>query len=197
MGNVASIANMLRRIGGYGTVITSEPAILKKAHKIILPGVGSFDYGMSSLYSLGITDVLLEKVTVDKTQLLAICLGMQLLTERSEEGELPGLGLIKGSVKKFATEWEGKKRIVPHMGWNYVYPKKETSLFMNSPEEMRFYFVHSYYVECKDHNDIVATTVYGQEFASAIGRNNIYGVQFHPEKSHKFGMNLLKNFMES
>lgn len=195
MGNIASIENILKKIGAE-TQVTSDPSTLRKADKIILPGVGAFDYGMKNLQDLGMVDVLKEKVLSQKTPLLGICLGMQLLTEGSEEGSLPGLGLLKAYTKKFPTEWNGQKQKIPHMGWNYIVPKVNSPLFMNSSENMRFYFVHSYYVECKDDTESLATAEYGNTFTSVIGRENILGVQFHPEKSHKYGMNLLKNFVE-
>jgi glutamine amidotransferase len=195
MGNVASIENILKKIG-CKVLITSEPSVLQKAEKIILPGVGAFDYGMKNLNNLGITDVLKEKVIRLKIPLLGICLGMQLLTEDSEEGVLPGLGFFKAHTKKIPSDWCGEKLKIPHMGWNYICPQEDSPVFKNSLEDMRFYFVHSYYVECDDQSEILATTEYGNAFASVIGRDNIYGVQFHPEKSHKFGMNLLKNFVE-
>jgi glutamine amidotransferase len=195
MGNVASIENIFRKIAREA-VITSEPSVLRKADKLILPGVGAFDYGMQNLQSLGIIDVLKEKVMEKGASLLGICLGMQLLTEGSEEGVLPGLGFIKAHTKRFFSEWCGEKMKVPHMGWNYVHVKEDSPLFQNSEQNMRFYFVHSYYVECEDESDVLATTEYGNCFASVIGHGNILGVQFHPEKSHKFGINLLKNYAE-
>lgn len=195
MGNIASIENMLKRIGSE-VVVTSDISVLQKAEKLILPGVGSFDYGMKNLHTLGIVDALKEMVLKSGKPILGICLGMQLLTEDSEEGSLPGLGFFKAHTKRFPSEWCGQKQKVPHMGWNYVFAKEDTQLFKNSLKDMRFYFVHSYYVECEYEDEVIGTTEYGTRFASAIGRDNIFGVQFHPEKSHKYGMNLLKNFAE-
>ncbi|BCZ49025.1 imidazole glycerol phosphate synthase subunit HisH 2 [Clostridium gelidum] len=195
MGNVASIENILRKIG-IEAIITSDPSVIRQADKIILPGVGSFDYGMKNLNDLGLIEVLKEKAIESNTPLLGICLGMQLLTEGSEEGTLQGLGFIKAHTKKFESEYNGEKLRVPHMGWNYIYPKSNAGIFKNSLDNMRFYFVHSYYVECENEKDVLATTEYGNKFASIIGKDNILGVQFHPEKSHKYGMNLLKNFVE-
>lgn len=195
MGNIASIENILRRIGADAK-ITSDPSEILNAEKIILPGVGSFDYGMKNLNELGITQVLKEKVLNENTPLLGICLGMQLLTESSEEGTLKGLGFIKSHTIKFKSEYNGEKLIIPHMGWDYVCPRRNEGLFKNSVNNLRFYFVHSYYVECENKEEVLATTEYGVKFASAIGKDNILGVQFHPEKSHKYGMNLLKNFVE-
>lgn len=195
MGNIASIQNMLKKIE-YESIVTSDPSVLKNAEKIILPGVGAFDYGMRNLNDLGILEVLREKVLEKNTPLLGICLGMQLLTEGSEEGNLKGLGFFKARTKKFTVGTCGKENRIPHMGWNYVYPRKNTALFENSLNNIRYYFVHSYYVECDNEEEIIGTTEYGKLFTSVIGRKNIYGVQFHPEKSHKYGMNLLKNFVE-
>jgi glutamine amidotransferase len=194
VGNVGSIENMLKKIG-CEAVITSEISVLQAADKLILPGVGSFDYGMRSLHDLGFIDVLKDKVN-QGTPLLGICLGMQLLTKDSEEGVLSGLGFVNAHTVKFPSLCNGQKIIIPHMGWNYVRANDGVQLFSNSAEDMRFYFVHSYYVECEDQNDIIGTTEYGGRFASAIARGRVFGVQFHPEKSHKYGMNLLKNFSE-
>lgn len=195
VGNVGSIENILKKIGSE-VVITSELSVLRKATKLILPGVGSFDYGMKNLHELGIIDVLKEKVLNSGTPLLGICLGMQLLTEGSEEGSLTGLGFFKAHTKRIPARWGSQKLNIPHMGWNYVQAIEGAKLFQNSVEDMRFYFVHSYYVECEDKSDIIGTTEYGDWFTSAIGRDKIFGVQFHPEKSHKYGMNLLRNFAE-
>lgn len=195
MGNVASIENMLKKIGS-AAIITSDLSVLREAEKLILPGVGAFDYGMQNLHNLGIIDVLKEKVIESGTPLLGICLGMQLLTEDSQEGTLPGLGFFKAHTIKFPSEYCGEKLKIPHMGWNYVQPIGDPALFKNSAEDMRFYFVHSYFVNCEDKGDIIGSTEYGDCFASAIGKGRIFGVQFHPEKSHKYGMNLLKNFAE-
>ncbi|MEN6460585.1 MAG: imidazole glycerol phosphate synthase subunit HisH [Syntrophomonas sp.] len=195
MGNVSSIENILKKVG-IKALITSEPSALQEADKIILPGVGSFDYGIQSLNSLGLTETLKEKVLDKKTPLLGICLGMQILTEGSEEGVHPGLGFFKAYTKRFPAEYKGERLKIPHMGWNYVKPITDTPLLKNSPDDMRFYFVHSYYVQCEDPADVLAVTEYGSNFTSVIGRGNIFGVQFHPEKSHKFGINLIKNFVE-
>lgn len=195
MGNVASIENILRKIGTEA-IITSDPSVIRKASKIILPGVGAFDYGMMNLDKLGIIEVLKETVIESNVPLLGVCLGMQLLTDDSEEGTLKGLGFVKAHTKKFKSEYNGEKLRIPHMGWNYINVKSDTGLFKNSLDDMRFYFVHSYYVECESDENILATTEYGGKFASAIGKDNIMGVQFHPEKSHKYGMNLLRNFVE-
>lgn len=191
-GNVGSILNMIRKIGKEA-VITSDPVEIEKADKIILPGVGSFDTGMRNLEELGLIGVLNKKVIEEKTPLLGICLGAQLLFERSEEGVLPGLGWIDGEVRKFRFKDNALK--VPHMGWNTIAIKKDDCLFNGAEGELRFYFVHSYHFVCSD--NVLAITDYGYEFPSVVRKGNIVGVQFHPEKSHKFGMQLLKNFIES
>lgn len=195
MGNIASIENMLRKIGAKG-IVSAEPDIIEQADKIILPGVGSFDYGMNNLNKLGIMSVLRKKVIEEKTPLLGICLGMQLLTHKSEEGILPGLGFINAKTLKFEQEYCEQKIKIPHMGWNYIKINNESALFDGFTKEMRFYFVHSYYVECEENENVLANTQYGKIFASVISKDNIFGVQFHPEKSHSYGMKLLENFVE-
>lgn len=191
MGNLASIKNMLKKLG-YESTITSDIKTINSATKLILPGVGAFDYGMQQIKELGLTEVLNHKVLIEKIPVLGICLGMQLMTKSSEEGIRQGLGWIDAKACKFISE----TLKVPHMGWNTLNIQKESSLFSKDREEKRFYFVHSYYITCNDMKDIVATTQYVVEFVSSFQKNNIYGVQFHPEKSHKFGMNVLKKFME-
>lgn len=191
MGNLGSIKNMLKKLG-YESIITSDIDMIKIATKLILPGVGAFDYGMSQIKKLDMVDILNHKVLVEKTPVLGICLGMQLMTQGSEEGISKGLGWIKGKACKFIS---GSFKI-PHMGWNTIHVCKKNWLFDEAEDEKRFYFVHSYYVQCYDKEDILTTTQYATEFVSSFQKNNIYGVQFHPEKSHKFGMHLLKNFME-
>lgn len=195
LGNVGSIENMLKKLG-HQAIITSDPDRLREADKLILPGVGSFDFGMSNLNKMGFVDLLNERVLNDKIPILGICLGMQLLTESSEEGILPGLGFIRAKTVKFPVEYHGTKLNIPHIGWNYVEGRENSPLFTNAYADQRFYFVHSYYVVCSDETSMIATSEYGIQFTCAISRENIFGVQFHPEKSHKFGMNLLKNFAE-
>ena len=195
MGNPESVANMLKRTG-YGSLITSKPEDISAADKLILPGVGAFAAGMDSLNKLGLIDLLNDKILKQKVPVLGICLGMQLLSEKSEEGiQCPGLSYVKAETIRFQFPPGGNLKI-PHMGWNTVCVKKENPLFSDMTADARFYFVHSYHVACGDQSDILATTVHGVEFVSAIQRDNIFGVQFHPEKSHRFGMQLLKNFAE-
>lgn len=191
MGNLGSIKNMLKKLG-YASIITSDVEIIKSATRLIFPGVGSFDYGMIQIKELGLVDILTHKVLIEKIPVLGICLGMQLMTSKSEEGVLKGLGWIKGKVCKFVS----KSFKIPHMGWNTIHICKKNCLFDEMGDEKRFYFAHSYYVQCEDIEDVLTTTQYAVEFVSSFQKNNIYGVQFHPEKSHKFGMQVLKNFME-
>lgn len=194
MGNLGSIRNMLKKAGG-DSIISSETDAIKNASKLILPGVGSFDRAMSNLKELDLIKLLNQKVLSDKIPVLGICLGMQLLANSSDEGVLPGLGWINGHVKKFKIPLASNLKI-PHMGWNVVMDIKKNDLFKSMPhEELRYYFVHSYYFDVINKHDIIGETHHGVKFASAVNKDNIYGVQFHPEKSHKFGMQLLKNFI--
>jgi len=192
MGNLLSVANMLRKIGGDAK-ITSDPGIISSSEGVILPGVGHFGKAMERIKNSGLDEVLQKKVIEDKAPLLGICLGMQLLMEKSEEGNSEGLGWIPGEVVKFNTEEAAIK--IPHMGWDRVQPRASSHLFDNL-SEARFYFVHSYYVKCRNDENVLGTTDYGTTFTSSVIKDNIAGVQFHPEKSHKFGMQLLINFLK-
>lgn len=185
---------MIKKVGGQ-SVISSDPDKVRSASKLILPGVGSFDWGMRSLQELGLVEAIREAVIEKKSQLLGICLGMQLITRSSEEGKESGLCLIDAETVKFSFDKDSSLKI-PHMGWNTVEINKDTpGLLKNMYENPRFYFVHSYYVRCEDETDIMGTTEYGIKFASAIHKGNIYGTQFHPEKSHKFGMKIIENYI--
>jgi glutamine amidotransferase len=195
MGNLGSIANMLKKIGVRAR-ISSSLSEIESADKLILPGVGAFDTGMARLTELGFVDALNDKVLHDKTPILGLCVGMQLFAQRSEEGKLPGLGWLDAEVVRFKFGPEQRGLKIPHMGWNYIRIHMSSQLFIEMPQEARFYFVHSYHLVCQDERDVLATTVYGYEFPSIIMSRNIMGAQFHPEKSHKFGMRLLKNFVE-
>lgn len=193
VGNLGSVSNMLRHIG-VKSCVASTPEQLRDAEKLILPGVGAFDAGMQALAPL--FDVLNQKVIVEKTPVLGLCLGMQLLMNGSEEGQRPGLGWIPGKCVKFNSHLLFQERPIriPHMGWNLVKPTLGCRLFEGIEDDPRFYFVHSFHAVCDQPSDVLGMTHYGLEFASAIGRDHIMGVQFHPEKSHKFGMALLRNF---
>lgn len=195
MGNVGSIANMIRKIGGVATVESSVNA-LSQALKLILPGVGAFDEGMSRLHKNGLTEILKRKALTERVPILGICLGMQLLTRGSEEGSLPGLGWIDADTRMFRFDAAFGSLRVPHMGWNEVRVQRAHPVLGSGEEAWRFYFVHSYHVCCDHASDVLGLTDYGPPFVSAVGRDNILGVQFHPEKSHSFGMRLLRRFLE-
>jgi imidazole glycerol-phosphate synthase subunit HisH len=192
MGNLGSILNMLKKIGQQA-LITDSLSVIEKADKLLLPGVGSFDQAIKRIKENGFSEILNHKAMVEKVPVLGICLGMQLLTNGSEEGILPGLAWIDADTIRFPRN-NGLK--VPHMGWNLVKPSTTSPLTKNLPEESRFYFVHSYYVKVAREENSILKTEYGIQFDAAIQKENIYGAQFHPEKSHKFGMQLLKNFAE-
>jgi glutamine amidotransferase len=193
-GNVGSVTRMIEHVGGQSRRVT-DPASLADAEKIVLPGVGAFDHGMSLLRSAGWDDALNEAVLERSIPILGICLGMQLMCKTSEEGRLPGFGWIDAEVKRFAAA-PGSDMKIPHMGWNVVKVAKENPLLPMGAGEWRFYFVHSYYAVCSDSSDILATAEHGQDFVAAFSRQNIFGAQFHPEKSHRFGMHLMQNFVE-
>ena len=197
MGNTASMLNMIRKAGGQAE-LCAAPSDLESASAIILPGVGAFDNGMTKLAHSGLLETLGHKVIEEKLPFLGVCLGMQLLFDKSEEGKLPGLGWIKGDVTRFDfTGIHTNERLkVPHMGWNLVYPKTYENVFAGLEDEARFYFVHSYHVNCANTSDILATANYGYEFTCSVRHDNIWGVQFHPEKSHRFGIQFFKNFLK-
>ena len=191
IGNLAAIANMFNRLGEQ-CEITANSEKIKKAAKIILPGNGAFDACMQGLRATGLIPLLNEKVMNEKTPLLGICVGAQMLGHGSEEGNEPGLGWMDIHVKRFTALPDLR---VPHMGWCHV--KKAASehpLFEKLDDDTRFYFVHSYYLATTHTEDVLLTATYGIEFAAAVGKNNIVGVQFHPEKSHRFGKQLLGQF---
>jgi len=193
MGNLGSIKNMFKKIGVFAT-ITSDRDQIKNAKKIVLPGVGSFDEGMKNIERLGIDHIIYEKARA-KTPILGICLGMQLLFKCSDEGIQRGLDLISGTVKKF--DYSNYQLRIPHMGWNSAsISKPNNALLRDLPADSRFYFVHSYYAQCNSENNVILKTKYGVDFHSGVCHNNIWGVQFHPEKSHKYGMKIFQNFSE-
>jgi imidazole glycerol-phosphate synthase subunit HisH len=195
MGNVGSIFNMLKHIG-IKAKITSDPSEIELAAKLILPGIGSFDYGMTKLAEGGFIPALIKRVIVDRCPILGICLGMQLFTVKSEEGRLDGLGWIQAETKRFCFPDKNGTLKIPHMGWNTVKPKNRETLFTGFEDPPRFYFVHSYHVCCESSEIILGASFYGHEFVAAVQKDNIMGTQFHPEKSHKYGMKLLKNFVD-
>lgn len=192
MGNIASVLNMIRFIGGDAHISKSSDEV-RHASTLILPGVGAFDAGIRSLRETGMDEAIHEAITDNGATLLGICLGMQLLMESSEEGHLTGLGLVPGRVTRFQVHDQELR--VPHMGWNTVQPTRTSRLFDLKTEEERFYFVHSYHVECEDPQDVAGITKYGYNFTSVIENGRVLGVQFHPEKSHRFGMALLARFL--
>ncbi|MFI5150583.1 MAG: imidazole glycerol phosphate synthase subunit HisH [Bacteroidia bacterium] len=194
VGNIQSIVNMLRKIG-HAAVVTKDPEVINKAGKLILPGVGAFDYGMEQLRATGLIPVITRKTMEDHIPFLGICLGAQLLLGSSEEGQTAGLDFLPGKVIRFKAVNADMK--IPHMGWNEVTVEKPSPLFNGLETDARFYFVHAYHFEMEKESDMLTTSTYGYTFCSSFSRDNIYGVQFHPEKSHKFGMKLLKNFAEN
>lgn len=192
--NLGSIVNMFKRIGTLARV-AEAPAQLQGASRILLPGIGHFDTCARNLRRAGFADVIEQLVLGDRVPLLGICVGAQLLTRGSEEGDEPGLGLIDAHTRRFpALDQPGYK--VPHMGWNIARPERPHALFAGFDRPPRFYFVHSFCMQCTDVDSVLATTTHGVPFASGIVRDNVVGLQFHPEKSHRFGMQLLRNFAQ-
>lgn len=194
MGNVGSICKMLKRAGAKDVTVSSQQCEIEAATALVLPGVGAFDRGMRQLSNLSLISLLEKKVLRDKTPILGICLGMQLFSTRSEEGKLPGLGWIEADTLRFTFEPDSDRLKVPHMGWNYIQPTCPHWMF-DGMTESRFYFVHSYHVHCQRPQDVLATANYGFHFCAAVCRENILGTQFHPEKSHRFGLSLFQNFV--
>jgi glutamine amidotransferase len=192
MGNLGSVFNMFKKIGAKAAIM-SDPDQIRKADKVLLPGVGAFDSAIQRISDLGLKEVLVEKAMVEKVPVLGICLGMQLLTDCSEEGKLPGFGWIKGKTIAFKNHIDPSFKI-PHMGWNSIQIRKENELTKGFEDPIQFYFVHSFFVKAENENDSFMKAEYGLSFDAAIAKNNIYGAQFHPEKSHKFGKRLLENF---
>lgn len=193
LGNVGSIANMLKAIGAKA-IITSDEKEIASADKMMLPGVGSFDVGIRSLKKLGLADVIRTECQMKKKPIIGICLGMQLLGRGSEEGSLDGLGLIPFDNVRFRLNNSDLK--VPHMGWDVVDICQESPLVYGLEGMQRYYFAHSYHAVCERGVDVLMTCDYGYTFTAAVAKDNVYGVQFHPEKSHDFGMALLKNFVD-
>jgi len=195
VGNLGSIVNMLKKIGAKARA-SSDPDVLRQAEKLILPGVGAFDPGMRKLNEVGLVPLLNELVLEKKIPVIGLCLGLQLMTRGSEEGTEAGLGWVDAQTVRFKFEPENAHLKIPHMGWNTLDIQRQHPLVADLGPESRFYFVHSYHIVCKDETDVVAYTDYGYPLAAVIGKGNIMGAQFHPEKSHRFGMQLLKNFAE-
>jgi glutamine amidotransferase len=194
VGNLASIANMARK-AGTECAISGDPKVLAAAERLILPGVGAFDRAMANLAERHLIPVLTERVMERRVPTLGLCLGMQLFARGSEEGTRAGLGWLAAGNRRFRFEQiNGNAPKVPHMGWNYIEPTSPAALLERLPPEPRFYFVHSYHLQCDDPADVMCWTTYGYKFASGVHRGNLWGTQFHPEKSHKFGLALLKNF---
>jgi glutamine amidotransferase len=194
LGNIGSILSMLRKLGKPG-VATDDPQKIAVAEKLILPGVGSFDAAVTNLKGKGLWNVLDRRVREDHVPILGICLGMQLFSLGSEEGNLPGFGWIQARFVRF-TPPVGSSLRVPHMGWNSVRIVNPSAILPIANEPRRFYFVHSYKAVCDRKEDVLGVTEYGGEFVSAYGRGNVTGVQFHPEKSHRFGLDLFENFLQ-
>ena len=193
LGNLGSIQNMLKVIGEK-SIISSNPDELNKCDRYILPGVGAFDAGMKKLCESGLDVYIREKANNEKKPILGICLGMQLLGRKSEEGTLPGLGLIPFDNIRFRLDDTDLK--VPHMGWDIVEFKQDNPILRGLEGVQRYYFVHSFHAKCDNENNVLMICDYGYEFAASVVKDNIMGVQFHPEKSHDFGMALLRNFVK-
>lgn len=194
MGNLGSVANMLKK-NGASHIITSDMDTIRIAKKLILPGVGAFDTAISRIDEMGLREIILHLALENKIPILGICLGMQLLVDSSEEGMLPGLGLIKGKAVKF--NYDLKKNLkIPHMGWNEVILNNNSPITIGFHNDIKFYFVHSYFVKVENDINSIMKCNYGIDFDAAIQNENIFGVQFHPEKSHRYGLHLFKNFIE-
>jgi glutamine amidotransferase len=193
-GNTHAFINVFKRLN-LPVNIARTVAEVEKTNKIVLPGVGSFDYVMNSFNKSGLRDIVEQKVMIEKIDVIGVCAGMQIFAETSDEGNEKGLGWIKGKIRLFNIKKVNHTTKLPHMGWNTINPEK-TSLFKGIDKQSRFYFVHSYYFDNYYPENMISTTNYAGVFTSAVNKNNIYGVQFHPEKSHENGLQLLKNFAE-
>ena len=194
VGNIKAFANIYKNLN-IPFKIVKDISEFENITKLILPGVGSFVHAMTSLQNSGMKEKLDELVLEKKIPVIGICVGMQMLAKSSEEGTLNGLGWIDGIVKKFDKS-KIKNAPLPHMGWNNLKIEKKNKIFDNLEENPRYYFLHSYYFECENKEDVIATATYGEKFDCMINHKNIYGIQCHPEKSHHNGMQLLKNFGE-
>lgn len=192
-GNIQAIGNIYKRLG-VPFVVTARPDELLSADQVILPGVGAFDQAMNELDASGLREALDMCVLQQRKPILGICVGMQLLAKFSAEGEARGLGWIDAEVRRFDHSTAGQRTQLPHMGWNSVELARTDPLFDGVDLRNGYYFLHSYFFSCRDAGDVLASTSYGMKFTSAVRRQNVYGVQFHPEKSHANGIQLLKNF---
>jgi glutamine amidotransferase len=194
LGNLGSIVNMFKRLG-IEAIVSSDPSTVKTASRLVLPGVGAFDHGMKNLRSRELEGPLTERMNAG-APILGICLGAQLMTRGSEEGSEPGLGWLDIATVRFDHKRCARELKVPHMGWSDVVIERATPLFPDPQEQARFYFVHSYHFVCDSPDEVATTSTYGYSFASSFARRNVFGVQYHPEKSHRFGMTLLKRFSQ-
>lgn len=195
LGNILAFANVYKRMN-IPVAVAKTSGDLKDARKLILPGVGAFDHAMELLHAAGMRETLDEMVLTRAVPVLGVCVGMQILADSSEEGSRPGLGWIKGQVRRFDERTPRSTVRLPHMGWNDIKPTNAPEMFTGLEEDARFYFLHSYYLDCASDDHVLATSEHGITFGCAVRSNNVYGVQFHPEKSHHYGARLLKNFAE-
>lgn len=195
LGNVRAFANVYKRLN-IEVLLAKSAEELAGASKIILPGVGAFDHAMERLAQSGMRETLDHLVLEKGVPVLGVCVGMQMLATCSDEGKLPGLGWVAGRVRSFRSVPAAESLPLPHMGWNDVAPTPGQLLFQKFDGDLRFYFLHSYYFECENQADVAAVANYGFDYCCAVSRGNIFGAQFHPEKSHHFGTQLLKNFAE-
>ncbi len=193
MGNLDSVARAFRQCGAEA-VLTSNPEEIERAAGVVLPGVGFFDEAMRNLKEGGLDTLLTRRALEERVPFLGICLGFQMFTKHSEEGDAPGLGWIDGVTRRFRFDDAEEPLKVPHMGWNELSPRKDSPLLEGIAPDSCFYFAHSYCVFCEEEDAVLATTSYGTEFVSAVARDNLFGVQFHPEKSHRAGLQMIANF---
>jgi glutamine amidotransferase len=193
-GNIGSIQNMIRRLGG-DSFIVQDAQKLMASEKLVLPGVGNFDHGMQMLTDKNLIDPIKTFMHFKKRPLLGICLGAQLLTKKSEEGQLQGFGFFDAEVLHFSKLANTENIRIPHMGWNYIQYANEKQLLCNLPEQPKFYFVHSYYIKSHASTEVLCTANYKTPFAAGLQKDNVWAVQFHPEKSHKYGIQLFQNFL--
>lgn len=195
LGNTQAFANIYKRLN-IPAVKASTPEVLREADKIILPGVGAFDWAMQCLERAGLRETIDELVMVDKRPVLGVCVGMQMMAKSSEEGVVPGLGWIDAEVKRFYSDTNADNLVLPHMGWNDVASHGSCALMKELSTDARFYFLHSYFLSPSKQSEVIGVCDYGGHFACAVRSGNCYGVQFHPEKSHGWGIQLLRNFAE-